>query len=522
MIVREVLAHFGVSTDGEGALRQMSAFLDISKGRAEALAGALGRLAGVFAAAAGTVALVHSQAQAADAIGDTAAAVGISTNALQEWQYVATLSGSSAEEMSNSLMLLGRSLAAAGEGGKEQSQALRRLGVDYRNADGSIRPMEQILDGIVDGFSGVEGQTQRVALATRLFGRQGARLVPLLSQGREGVAALRREFQELGGGASPEAIAAAAEYNDNLDRLSTSFFGLGQRIANFFLPSFVRILDAFTSGARAVFSFVDRTHLVQAALVTMLGAMVAIGVPAAASLVAAFGPIIVTALLVAAGIAAVVLAVDDVLTLFSGGQSVIGDFLDELLGVGTAAQVVAVMSDSLRVVWEQIHNAISMAVEAAQGGMRIFRAVVGTADDASEGRGILDRVRGALGENLAAHSDASAQRGVAATTARVNQSVIDAQRASETPVFGRAFLADTGASATSFAGGSTGARTVTAPAPARGGDTITTVGETRVEISVPPGTTPEQTRHIRQVISDTLSERDRKALAAMQRQRVEE
>lgn len=526
MIVREVLAHFGVSTDGEGAIRQMSTVLDIAQGRAQVLAGAFARLAGVFAAAVGTVAFVHHQAQLANAIKDTAEQIGISTDALQEWQHVASMSGSSAEEMDAALQRLQRSLGMAGEGGKEQAQALRRLGVDYRNADGSIRPMEQILDQVVTGFSGVEGQTERAAIATRLFGQTGARLVPLLSQGAEGVNRLRQEFRELGGGASEESIAASAEYNDNLNRLSTAFFSLGQRIANFFLPSFVRFLDVMVSGARSLFSFVDQTSLVQAALVTFLGAMVAVGVPAAASLIAAFWPIIGTALLVAAGIAAIVLIVDDVITLFRGGRSVIGDFLDRIFGLGTTALVVATMSDSLRIVWERIRDAIGAAATMARSSIRIIRAVAGIGDD----RDITTRVNDAVEANAQDEENMRAEQDVRELTRQVDMQVVTAQRGREEPVFGRAFDADTGRAAAAFASGADPSRTpteagsprvVTAPAPARGGDTITTVGETNIQISVPPGTTQEQTRHIRQVISETLSERDRQAIAAFQRQAIE-
>jgi hypothetical protein len=43
----------------------------------------------------------------------------------------------------------------------------------------------------------------------------------------------------------------------------------------------------------------------------------------------------------AAAIATVVLVVDDLLTLFEGGDSVIGRFLDEMFGIGTAARVAA-------------------------------------------------------------------------------------------------------------------------------------------------------------------------------------
>ena len=79
------------------------------------------------------------------------------------------------------------------------------------------------------------------------------------------------------------------------------------------------------------------TALVEAALLVLKVLAIAAGV---AFVIAFAGPILVIAK-VAAGVAALLLVVDDLLTLFDGGRSVIGLFIDEIFGLGAADEFVA-------------------------------------------------------------------------------------------------------------------------------------------------------------------------------------
>lgn len=547
MILREIIAHFGVQTDGEKAIQAISASMNIAKAQVTQLIASFGRLAGVTVGVGGIAAFVHTQAEMADNIADTADRLGISASALQAWGHAAQMSGSSAEEMEASLGMLQRSLTAVGEGGKDQARALRRLGVDYRNADGTIRPMQDILLGIAEGMEKTTDPTDRAALATHLFGRQGARLIPLLSRGRAGVQALTEEFQALGGGSSDEALAVSSAYVDNVDRMQVALFSVAQRISAFFLPAFVRLTDVMVNAARSFFSIVDRSHAVQAALLTMIGALVAVGVPAAYSLVVAFAPLIGSALAVAAGVAVIVLVLDDLITLFTGGKSLIGAFIDEMFGVGTSAEIV----NTLKEAWEGLVLIITNGINA----VREFMGMSGGELRRTEGRGLdADTAIGSETDLFAALStDRDTSREIPQSTQdeierlsqRRQRRMADARTAaaeasgaiqprepapavaarSDTPtppvVPPTRFQSDA-ASAVAFADPRGGGRAAVLGNMTRTGDTTVTTGPTTIAITVPQGTSREQTEAIRRTVATELERRSERDMAALQRQAVDE
>jgi hypothetical protein len=112
------------------------------------------------------------------------------------------------------------------------------------------------------------------------------------------------------------------------------------------------ILAAFTS-------WVDGTHLIEAALVT-LGA-VAVGV--ATKLLIAFAPVLIPLLKFAAIIAIVALAVDDFLTFLEGGDSIIGRFIDSIWGPGSAAEAAKKLREAWAAFKEEWTNNIVPALK---------------------------------------------------------------------------------------------------------------------------------------------------------------
>ncbi|MFW6031647.1 MAG: hypothetical protein ACOC9T_03560, partial [Myxococcota bacterium] len=62
----------------------------------------------------------------------------------------------------------------------------------------------------------------------------------------------------------------------------------------------------------------------------------------------AFAPILLKGALLALAFLAIVAVVEDLINLFTGGESVIGDFIDEMFGVGTSQKVV----EDLKAAWQ--------------------------------------------------------------------------------------------------------------------------------------------------------------------------
>jgi TM2 domain-containing membrane protein YozV len=513
-VLREVLARFGVEVD-QTPLAGLSGGID----------GVVGKLRTLGATLAAGLAVnllrdfVTEMADAGDEIAETSARLGMSSDALQQWRHAATMNGVAAGELDAAMTSLFRNLEGATQGGAGQAQLFSRLGVNVRDAEGNVRSLDSLLPDIADGFAAIPNQTQQAGLALRLFGRAGARLVPLLSQGSAGVAALREEFQRLGGGASTEMVEQSAAFNDEMDRLDLAVFSLKSRLAVVLLPALTRTVEVVTAAASAFLAMAENSHLVEAALLVLGVLALAFGVK---FLIGFAGPIAIT-LAVAAAIAFLILLVDDLITLFSGGKSVIGGFIDEMFGIGTAATLVRDLKDA----WE----GMILAVRRANFAVREFFGMTAEGEEEPQGPG-------ARAENL---SPAEALERRAREGARNGQIISnpgeDPAAARERFLRHRRELLESGqVEATQFdvedglarrtgrqarAGRAGGGRE--ARIQARGEGRQSNVdARTQATIQVAPGTDRRQLEALRRAVGEVMDQRNREAVAALAEESVGE
>jgi hypothetical protein len=312
LALREVLANFGFGFDG-AKVRQADGLIRGLESKVAALTGAF--------AAIGAVRWLQDMAAQLDVIDDLSAQLKVGTDQLQLWGFAAGQNGSSAEEMNRSLELLNKSLGMAEGEGKTQAEVFKRMGVQVRDAAGEIRPMGELLNELPAGFAGLSSDAEKARVATVLFGRSGARLVPLLEQGEEGMAKLRAEFERLGGGATPEAIKAAGEYRDQIAKMDLAFFGLKSRIVSQVFPALMKVVDV-VSGAVATFTKWSEGSTAASSAVYAI----------AAAITGALLPAILPMLPALAAFLAAFLVFDDFKAFFEGNDSLVGRALESWFG----------------------------------------------------------------------------------------------------------------------------------------------------------------------------------------------
>lgn len=177
-------------------------------------------------------------------LGELADQVGVSTDALQALSLASTQAGISSEELQRGLAALTRKIADAAAGEQTAEQAFARLGIAFRNTEGQARPTEAVLVDIAEKLSGLENSADRAAVVTSMFGdRIGQKLIPLLSQGREGLVAMTAEALRFGTIASPELIAKADEAADKVAALTASFRAFANNMVASVAPSIVTVID---------------------------------------------------------------------------------------------------------------------------------------------------------------------------------------------------------------------------------------------------------------------------------------
>lgn len=352
-IVREIIARFGVDVDASDLGR-----LDGSI--ATALQGAQ-RLAQAFAGWRVTqevIAFTREMVEAGDAIAATSERLSIGTTELQELQHAATMSDVAVSTLESGMESLSRRALAAVSGNRTLARTFSGLGVELRDADGSLRSSADLFTDLADGIAGIESPTERTGIAMRIFGGAGADLVPLLARGSAGVAELRREFHALGGGLSEETVEAAAELDDQFNRLDATTNALRGRIALYLLPIVERAVDLFVRVSSGFLDAAESSHVFEIAIAALAGVA---GYFAGTFIAAYAGPIAIFAA-IAVAVAFLILLVDDLITMFEGGTSVIGGFIDELFGVGTTAEIVSYLTEA----WQGFMLAVRDAIDAVR------------------------------------------------------------------------------------------------------------------------------------------------------------
>lgn len=330
--LREILATFTV--DMAPAAKELSVGNALVDGLVGKLKGLGGVLAGAFAVDH-VIGFTNELLQEADALAKQSQALGVSTHELQGWQHAAGLSGSSAGEFTAAFTKFSRNVSQAGAGTGAAAKAFKDLGVELKDSSGKLGAPIDLLDGVAAGLENIEDPAKRTAVMMDLFGRSGAKLLPLFSEGAEGLKALRDEVDELGFAFDDAFLEQAQEYNDNIDRFHSGLKGLAIQAIGPLLPYMVRLSQSLVETTKRIVSWVKETRIVQAALVGLgtLGVAKLIGL--LGGLRGAFSKLLPFLLRTVAPL----LLIEDVLGFFAGDDSELGAAIDAAFGEGSQQKV---------------------------------------------------------------------------------------------------------------------------------------------------------------------------------------
>lgn len=193
----------------QGMVQQGQAGLE----RLGALAGRLSLLFG--AAGGGAFALGAEAATAAAEASKFASMVGLSTGNWQEYAGAANLAGAEADELASLMLTLQERAVNAARGEKGDIEMLQLMGISAKNAKGELKNADTLLLELAERVKKMReaGEMGKAAgIMNQLGGEEGARLLDLLKNGREGLLAMRKEARELGLVLSDEALESALEY----------------------------------------------------------------------------------------------------------------------------------------------------------------------------------------------------------------------------------------------------------------------------------------------------------------------
>ena len=264
------------------------------------------------------ISMTKESAAYADEILTQSAVTGLSTEALQEYQYAAELVDVSLDTLTSSQTKMIRSMDAARRGSKEQAEAFSKLRIGIQNADGTLRDAQDVFGDVIDALGAISNETERDAIAMTIFGRSARDLNPLIKAGSDGLRELAQEAHNVGYVMSEEALDALGAVDDQVQRMNRSNEALKNQIAVGMAPAvenlmkkgtdfFVRLQEAAEgSGILEVFGALLDVVSALEPLFDVLFGTAEEGVPALQALALALG-VVADALTIVANTIAIVI-----------------------------------------------------------------------------------------------------------------------------------------------------------------------------------------------------------------------
>ena len=154
-------------------------------------------------------------------------------------KYAADLVDVSFEDISGALRKLKPKIT-------ENNEALQKLGVSTKNADGSTRNATDVFYAAVKALSQISNETERDQLAMELFGKSADELAGIIDDGGEALRQYGEEAESLGAVMSGETIDSLNEINDTIDSIKAqggaALAQLGATFAKAFAPAIKKVI----------------------------------------------------------------------------------------------------------------------------------------------------------------------------------------------------------------------------------------------------------------------------------------
>ena len=222
----------------EGMAKEMEAAAGGLKNLLMGFAAPLAALGGILGGGALLRNAVHATADLGDELAKASQKAGVSVEALSGLRHAAKLADVEFESLVGGLAKLAKTMQDSLFTPTSISRAaFKALGIDVQTASGALKDTDVVLEEVAEKFHGMRDGAGKTALAMNLFGKSGAELIPLLNEGKEGIAKLRAEAERLGITMTTEQAQAAEEYKDNLERVDTALLGIKMRIGNELIPA---------------------------------------------------------------------------------------------------------------------------------------------------------------------------------------------------------------------------------------------------------------------------------------------
>lgn len=229
-------------------------------------------LAGGFAAVAtaivkaekALISMTKEAASNADDLLTLASVTGMTTDSVQELNYMADLTDVSLDRIKDSLKETTNKMQEAAAGTGDAYDAYQRLGVEITNADGSLRSAQDVFYDTIDALGEMKNKTERDALAMDLMSESAQELNPLIDLGGEKMRAYAQEAHDMGYVLDNDALKSLQGVDDAYSRLQKTQEGVKNQLAVEFAPYLEEFYGDATQGVKDLGKAIKDSGIVDA------------------------------------------------------------------------------------------------------------------------------------------------------------------------------------------------------------------------------------------------------------------
>jgi len=308
----------------------------------------------------------------ADAQVQLSRSTGVSMEAIQEWGYVASVNGSSADALERSITNLSKKI---GEASTQGSDDFSRLGISVRDSMGHVKSADTILKELAVRFKQLNLSKEEQSSYLEKLGIDES-MIQTLNLSSDALQNLQNKAKNLGVVTKADGDQIAS-FNDSLTTLKYGVDAVQKRLAIAFAPQLKDLSDGFTdllvanksvinkglkkffmminSGLGAIFKFgrllydmIDNTLGIKNALMLAGGAMLYLNRAMLAN------PIT----WIIAGIGTLIMLYDDLEMAMRGGKSVIADWFKEWFNLDIG-EVISGLNDDLNNFYKYLEDTYS-------------------------------------------------------------------------------------------------------------------------------------------------------------------
>ena len=175
-------------------------------------------------------------ATAADDLNTLSSVTGITTDELQKLQYASKFVDVSVDQISDSLKDLKNNMYSAANGSSEFSSVFKKLRVNVTGARGELRDANDVFYECIDALGHISNETERDAMAMKIFGESAKNLNPLIEAGGVKLKELGIEAENMGAVMEQGALDKLQKLKDAMDKFENTTDALKNSLGLTLLP----------------------------------------------------------------------------------------------------------------------------------------------------------------------------------------------------------------------------------------------------------------------------------------------